>query len=461
MLDIRRIRDDPEAVKRGAAAKREAMTRPRRRCAGQVARPAVTAVVVSSACFVVCLVLCEKIRAYPVGPFDAKRLLDSADLVCHGQVVSIRTQEAGNGPGGDRGPPTVGVVAKVRVVNLIKGRADAEIAVAFRKLDINRLGADGTGRGPPTQLSENEQSILFLRASEGRYRFVDDHNGKLRIPPHKPLRYESESAEGRMVEELVYATRMDTGPLRLVCTEQLGHFRNEAAAAWLKVLATFKDMAVQGVAYAALIRLDLPPAAGELARFFERDKDTRSLRRFGTTGYSNGHLKGEILIRLHGRFSVVCRDFDLRYTGKEYVARRGAARAAARRWKDFDLIGFLDSAPWQDRDTRSVIDNQIIADILKDQIDTEGRPAFIGKTCREGSRRIAVGLLRSENRHVRFAAARAIDVMIAEPHDFRYPQKGRAAGTDAYVSACRDWLAGHPEWAEGDRQRGEKANERF
>ncbi len=387
---------------------------------------------------VLSIVLSPGIKAYPVRPFDAKYLLDSADVVCHVKVLSVRPQEIEKDSSFHPALVTDGAVARARVINVMKGEAAHAVKIVFRR---------PTDTVSYTQLSAGEECIVFLRSGDGHFRFVDDHNGKLRIPPHEAIQYRSESPEDRVVAELVYATKADSGLIRLVCAEQLGNFAHPEAVARLEELAAAEDMAVQGVAYAALIRLDCPPDAQRLAAFFAREDDTRSGQRFGTTGYSNGHLKGGILRELHVRFNVIRADFDLRYTGEKYIVRKRAARVAAARWRDFDLIGFLDSAPWQERDTRDVIDNRVIADIVAYQIDPKGRPAFISKTYRAGSRAIVIGLLQSSERQIRFSAARAADMMIAEPHKFPYPQKRRGEEIDAYVNACRDWLGEHGGWA--------------
>ncbi len=391
------------------------------------------------------LTLCASVHAYISNVFNAKHLLDSADSVCHGKVVSVTAHEVEKDSRFHPPLETEGGMARIRVINIVKGKVPGVIDVVFRKFTSTVLY---------TQLTQDEECILFLRSTKGYYRFVDDHNGKLYVPPHKAIQYKSESPEDRMVAELIFGTEADSGRIRLVCAEQLGNFAHTEAVARLKALSLVSDMELQGVAYAALIRLDHPPEAKELASFFARQDNTRSLERFGTTKYSNGHLKGNILIELHQRFNVICRDFNLPYSSSKHAARKEAARAAASKWKDFDLIRFLNSAPWKDRDTSSVIYNRVIADIVGDQIDREGAPAVSNKTYRKGSRSIVLGLLESKNSEIRCAAARAIDRMIAEPHKFPYPQYRngvrKTEEVDAYVNACREWIAAHKEWVNED-----------
>jgi hypothetical protein len=62
--------------------------------------------------------------------------------------------------------------------------------------------------------------------------------------------------------------------------------------------------------------------------------------------------------------------------------------------------------------------------------------------------------LGSDNPHARFAAALAIDKMINEPHKFPFPGWQAANGIghsdrlDAYVEACRKWIASYNDWTD-------------
>jgi hypothetical protein len=377
------------------------------------------------------LALTSAAYSYLSRPLNAKWLLDSAEVVCHARILSIGPHSVE--PDFSFQPPltTEGQIAWVRVLNIIKGTADESISVVFRL---------STDMAQYTQLEEGQEYILFLRSQRGAYTFVDGHNGALEIPPHQPLQYKSREPDSRIIEELTLGTMKDAGRIRLVCAEQLATFPNEQAASRLSDLTLEKDMPVQGVAYAGLIRLDHPPSAESLSRFFARSDDTKSLDRFRTTAYSNGDLKNRVLIELEGRFNVIGRDYDPN------------ARGSAEKWKDFDLIGFLKSAPWQNRDTSSGRGNGIIAEIIGEQIDEHGVPAVISKNYRTGSKAIVLELLDSENTEIRFAAAVAVDRMIREPHRFPFPgwgrnAKGQRERINAYVDACHSWLATHKLWA--------------
>ncbi len=366
--------------------------------------------------------------AYPTNPLYVKGLVESAGFVCHGRVLSVSPGKVE--PDTSFYPPlqTEARVARIRVLNVIKGNAAETLDVVFPV---------STNFVMYTELERGQEYILFLRKQKDTYKFVDEHNGALLIPSHQPLRYKSSTPNERMTEELIFATKEDTGVIRLICTEQLANFTDDQAVSRLKELARNSDMAVQGVAYSGLIKLDCPPSAKDISDFFARQDDTKSLERFRTTGYSNGNLKGGILNNLEGRFNVIGRDNE---------------QAAAEKWKDFDLIGFLKSAPWQSRDVSSVRDNTVIAEIIREQIDEHGVPSLISKSYRKGSKTIVLGLLNSQNTEIRFAAAVAIDRMIADPHKFPFPgwrddDEGRKQKVETYVNACRDWLAAHKQWA--------------
>ena len=373
--------------------------------------------------------------AYLAAGFDAERLLESSQVVCHVKVEETGPHRAGDGDLGDGEKEDERGAAKVRVLNVIKGDVADTVHVVFRK---------STSFVLYTELKKEEESILFLRPMKkpGYYEFVDDHNGRLEVPAHEPLRYKSRSPDDRLVEELVFATKADTGRIRLLCMEELGRFAKKEAMGRLKELSRSDDMAVQGIAYAALIRLDEPPSADDLVKFFARNDDTKSSERFRTTGYSNGHLKGDILNEMALRFNVICRDFNLQSTAEPYVERREAARAAAEKWKEFDLIRFLELARWQDRDTGSVRGNEVIADIIGWQIDEDGAPALISRSSRKGSMRILTGLLASEDRSIRFEAATAISRIEGRFHVGPFPQRNNQEEIDAYVDACKARLRG-------------------
>jgi hypothetical protein len=392
-------------------------------------------------------------HAYPVSPFNARALLDAADIVCYGKVVAV---------GGRQGEPknlssaplvAPDSVATVKVIslvkgNLLKGKAPASIRVVFRESDAARMEAY-------TELARDESAILFLKSHDGVYRFVDDRNGKLGVPRHKPLAYKSASPTKRMAAELITASQLDRGLIRLACIEQLGSFALPEVVSHLGKLTSTPDMTVQGIALASLIRLDSPPQVTRLAAFFRRQGDTKSLVRFGTTGYGNGHLKARVLTDMENRFNVICRDFDAESSGQEYVAGEKAAQAAAQRWKTFDLIGFLkvaiENIPPEKGDSRTgVVSYRSMADMIANQIDTQGRPAYLKHTYRKGSRSLAIRLLKSTNLEVSESAARAIDLMISQSHTFPYPQGDRQA-TMRYVRTVRDWAQKHPRWVRGDR----------
>jgi len=366
--------------------------------------------------------------AYLTRGFAIVELLNEAELVCHGKVLSVRSGAIE--PDASFHPPlqTEGGIARVHVLNVIKGIKAGEIEVVFR-LSTNSVSY--------TQLEQGDECIIFLNHQGNTYRLVDNHDGALPIPPHDPLHYKSDSPANRLVEELVFATREDKGRIRLVCAEQLAHLANDQAVMRLEELVHDDDMAVQGVAYAGLISADHPPPAGDLSKFLARTDDTKSLDRFRTTAYSNGHLKSGVLSALQRRFNVVGRDSD---------------REAAEKWKNFDVVSVLRSVSFPDRDESSWIACRDIAEILGDQIDEQGVPAVMNKTYRKGSRAMVSGLLNSDNREVRFAAARSMDRMLNTQHQFPFPQlrdweAGGKEQIDKYVDACRDWVAAHREWA--------------
>ncbi|MFH1741036.1 MAG: hypothetical protein ABIH23_18700, partial [bacterium] len=209
----------------------------------------------------VLLAICPSLLAHPVMAFDTKFLLNSADLVCHAKVISVGPHEVEKDPQFHPPLETEGSIAKATVINVIKGERLSSIDVVFRKPTITVFY---------TQLRQGEEAILFLKKEREYYRFVDDHNGTLQIPPHKALRYSSESPENRMIAELIFATESDSGAIRLQCTEQLGKFANSDVILHLKQLAENEDMALKGTAYTSLIELDQPPEVEELTAFFAR-----------------------------------------------------------------------------------------------------------------------------------------------------------------------------------------------
>lgn len=381
-------------------------------------------------------------HAYLFRTFSVSYLLDSADLVCHGKILSESPTDIEKDTSFKPPLTTKGCLARVQVLNLIKGEASDQINVVFRRHTAFVFTY--------TQLKKGSQCILFLRKQGDSFRFVDDHNGILEVPPHSPIQYKSTLPANRMVEELILSTRLGKGVRRLSCIKELGQFSSNQVVKHLKELSQERDMAMQGTAYSSLIRLDSPPPSKELSKFFARQDGTQSGQRFGTTAYSNGQLKGAILNNIAHRFNVIGRDFGLEYTSAKCVTRRKAARKAAESWKDFDLIDFLKTASWQDRNTIQVKDNRVIAEIIGDQIDERGVPAAINKTYRKGSRAIAIELLGGKDREIRCAAARAIDRMIAEPHKFPYPRyhsgRRKKKDMDAYVNACRKWLSNNEAW---------------
>jgi hypothetical protein len=398
---------------------------------------------VSIASCVALLAVSSSSFAYLSSGFNAKSLIGAADLVFHGRVLSVGKSVIEQDASFQPPLSTEGKVARLRVLNVIKGTVVDHANVVFRL---------STSTVSYTALTEGEECILFLRRKENAYGFVDDHNGILAIPIHAPLRYDSEIPADRMVAELAFGTAYETTRNRLVCIEQLGRFASDEAVQRLQELALEDNMAVRARSFIALIDLDHPPGATELVSLFERKDDTYSLEKYGTTAYSNCHLKGAILNAIESRFNVIGRDFDLQYSSAACVARRNAARLAAKMWKEFDLIGFLGAASWKERDTSSVRGNEVIAEIIGRHIDEHGVPAQVSGNCRTGSKAIVIDLLGSKSQKVRCAAALAIDRMISEPHKFPYPRY--RAGTrgleamDTYVNACIKWLAAHKEWSD-------------
>jgi hypothetical protein len=383
--------------------------------------------------------------AYPTRGFAIREFLNEADLVCHGKVLSVKSQAIE--PDASFHPPlqTEGGIARVHVLNVIKGSKADEIEVVFR-LSTNSVSY--------TQLEQGDECILFLNRQGNTYRFVDNHDGTLAIPPHIPLHYKSDSPANRLIEELVFATREDKGRIRLVCAEQLAHLAGDQAVNRLEELAHDDDVAVRGVAYAGLITLDRPPSARDVASFLAMTNGTRSLDRFQTTAYDNAHLKTGILYALQSRFGSI--SSDIQYSSANDGTRENPAWAAAQKWKEFDVIDVVTAVSYLEKDEYSWIGYRDIADIVRDQIDERGVPAFIDNTYRKGSRTVVSGLLNNGNQEVRFTAARAIDRMIHIPHQFPYPQlrdweAGGKEQIDKYVTACRDWVTVHKEWMTEDQ----------
>ena len=387
------------------------------------------------------------LHAYPVSPFNAQGLLNAASVVCYGKVVAIGKRRVE--PDASFYPPitTEGAVATVKIISLIKGKSPATIKVVFRRPAQAQMV-------DYTQLVQNESAILFLKPQNGFYRLVDDHNGKLQVPLHQPVAYKSVSPSQRMAAELILASQLDKGLIRLVCIEQLGSFALPEVITHLARLTSAPDIAVQGTALATLIRLDHPPRITQLAAFFRRRDDTQSFKRFGTTLYNMGHLKAQILMYMEDRFNVIGRDFDSEFTAQAYVVQKKAARAAAQQWKTFDLIRFLkvaiDNTPPEKNDAgENFVSYRSIADMLANQIDPKGRPAYLNHTFRERSRPLVVRLLESANPETSEAAARAIDRMIVEKHKFPYPQGSRQESA-RYVKTVREWITKNPRWAKSD-----------
>lgn len=384
---------------------------------------------------------------YPVSGFNAKHLLTSADVVCHGLVETVEDAEIDLDSAFGAPRKVNGGKAQVRVLNAIKGTPPTRIQVDFPR---------STAQMIYTQLSPSQEVVLFLRQRGHTYTFVDVYNGVLPVSKHRPLAYRAASDDGRMVEELLVGTRTDTSNVRLRCIEQLRYFSTDASIERLKELSREDDLVVRGVAYEALLWLDTPPDAAALVAFFadHAGTETESVNRFRTTGYSDGHLKGRILLAIDGRLGFIdgCFGLDggMPIAAQDHQDRQRAARAAAPKWQAFDLIGFLQNAAWKDRDTSSVRGNDIIATILFRQIDPRGIPATRSKTYRKGTLSIAADLLNHADRIVRAEAALLIDFMIDEPHVFPgksdvLERRGGIAVSE-YVAACKEWLAAHPAW---------------
>lgn len=387
--------------------------------------------------------LSSPLHAYPVAPFSAKSLLDRSDVVLCGTVISVKTSLR---PSADHSSePSAGeAIASVNASNWIKGTSPTIIDVVFQKTGQLRS---------PTQLVPGETALLFLKKADDEFRFRDEDNGALAVPPHRPLSYKYTQPSNRLVEELVKGVQTGEGITRLKCMEQLGEFATPDSKTCLQKMTEVPDVAVEGTAYDALIGLDIPPPAARLARFIKRRDDTKSGERFHTTGYSMGHLKEKILLDLADKFNTIRSNYETDSTGPEYMRRTKAAHVAAQRWKDFDLVHFLNVAvvniPRDGLDENTdIISYRWIADVIDYQIDSHGNPAYLAHTFRPGSRRIACRLLNHDNLEVNEAAARAIDNMIEEKHSFPYSLDSTGA-MKRYIEAARQWVKKHPRWSQG------------
>ena len=101
-------------------------------------------------------------HAYLSSPFNAKHLLDSADLVCYGKVLSTNPAELEEDTSFRPPLHTDGRVARVQCLNTIKGGARDQIDVVFR------TSTDTVGY---TQIDKGHHYILFLRQTRGRLPF--------------------------------------------------------------------------------------------------------------------------------------------------------------------------------------------------------------------------------------------------------------------------------------------------
>jgi hypothetical protein len=170
------------------------------------------------------------------------------------------------------------------------------------------------------------------------------------------------------------------------------------------------------------------------------------MRRYRTSAFERGALQGRILNDINSRLGEICRDFDDPYSSTENAARRQAAREAGAKWKDFDLIAFVNGLP------APVRQQVVVAEMIGTQIDENGVPAMIGRTYRKGSSLLLVPLLDNADRDTRLDAAMAIDRMVGHLHKFPYARRPDDA-VDRYVEAVRDWIKEHPDWERHCEQR--------
>lgn len=208
----------------------------------------------------------------------------------------------------------------------------------------------------------------------------------------------------------------------------------------LKQCSESRHLAVRWPACSGLIRLDHPPSHRVLLELLAGPDDTEPAIRYGTTVVSRGALRERILNDIRSRLSRIFHDLDDRYGGTRDTARRQAALEPAARWKDFDLISFLNGL---DGPTKALA---VVAEIVDRQLDENGVPAVIGRTYRKGSSLLLVPLLSNADRGPRRSAAVAIDRMTGHLQKFPYASRPDDA-VDRYVAAVRDWVEQHPDWA--------------
>lgn len=106
---------------------------------------------------------CSQTQAYGTSGFSAKHLLDSADLVCHGKVLSVAPSEIESDTSFHPPLQTNGRVARVQIVNTVKGTAADKIDVVFRMSTDTVLYSELEGGTPLHPFSSQARGCLPVR----------------------------------------------------------------------------------------------------------------------------------------------------------------------------------------------------------------------------------------------------------------------------------------------------------
>jgi hypothetical protein len=403
----------------------------------------------------------EESSGFPAGsncwhlnsPSQAK---SNADLVCKVRVVSIRREEDIRGSLFPGAPDVSRMIARSKVLSVIKGECPDVINIEFRhpKDDYSRLGLPPGGLY--TDLLENEVCIVFLKASKPYYK-LNRIRSKLRVPREAVDYNLGDTPNLRLLAEFLAGCESDDEMVKLQAAEELGYlgeamitklretrgnkelepFQKTAIALGkakdaLRKSRLSKDLVIRNVSIFSSFQVDDSPGIEgplELLRMNPSDFDPNdSLKKYGIRDFCISSLQ----LRLLETMDATTRRFVVNLKDGSLIRRQDGSPYPFRGVRGFDYAEFYRQALDCEPVKRSEQMRRAIANVIWIRYERASVPEMMR-------------LLDDSHMHIRHTAVSALRKCINsdlsnswEPRHFYDPVAARQAARSGFEKKLED-----------------------
>lgn len=201
-------------------------------------------------------------EAFPIRTPNVKHMMDTSDAIYRVKVDSVKEQGIYTDPEFKSTVQYPKKIASARVLSVIKGSQQPKnVEIVFP----GRPNGQVVMSGPLfASLKSGETYLLFLSGSSSPVKLTDPQTSVLTIPAATPKYAYGNTAQDKMLAEMLAAAGSSENHTRKLAIEQLGHLGDIRAAKFLRSLSRSGDMAEKSAALISRIRIADTPTQQEL-----------------------------------------------------------------------------------------------------------------------------------------------------------------------------------------------------